>query len=246
MRLHELEGRLAEAVRSHENGSAQALSDAMHGLTEAEMPHTLIHSVRATPELLSSAAERSYLHANGFTKIVLLAGESYKLRLHLWWPGAAFGGRDVEDIHDHRWDFASCLLAGSYRYQEFHPGSVGSGCSAETYHAYTYRSPGDASSFPLTSLGRQRLSCVFDATLTAGTSYVLRAEVPHRVINDPGRFTASLMLQCTARRSQTHVYTARDLGPGVDVPITRLTPDDLDEQLRNYLAHTGRPPDVRS
>ncbi|MDH2387427.1 hypothetical protein QCN29_01220 [Streptomyces sp. HNM0663] len=246
MRLHELERRLAEAVRSHESGNAQALPDAMHSLAEPEVPHTLVHNLRAAPERLSSAAERSYLHANGFTKIVLLAGESYKLRLHLWWPDATPGGRHVEDIHDHRWDFASCLLAGSYRYQEFHAGSVASGASAETYHAYTYRSPGGGSSFPLTSLGRRRLRCVFDATLTAGTSYVLRAEVPHRVISDPGRFTASLMLQCTARRSRTYVYSTRDLGSGVHVPITRLTPDDLDGQLCSYLAHTGGAPDVRS
>lgn len=55
---------------------------------------------------LAEVASRSYVHANGFAKLVLHLGEAMAVRLHV------ARGASEDNIHDHRWPFASVVLAG--------------------------------------------------------------------------------------------------------------------------------------
>ena len=63
-------------------------------------------------EALADVAERSYLHPNGFAKIVLKVGGGYGIRLHVWHRQ---GGEWISDAnpHGHRWEFASWIVVGA-------------------------------------------------------------------------------------------------------------------------------------
>lgn len=77
----------------------------------------LFNDILSTPDWLEEIAKRSYIHSQGFLKIILLdgrEGSGYKLRLHIWDMDviSKFGAPFAEDKHEHRWDFVSTLLRG--------------------------------------------------------------------------------------------------------------------------------------
>ena len=58
---------------------------------------------------LSKIASKSYIHKNGFLKIVYETIEETVCRLHIYPVGASAD----KNIHDHRWDFSSVTICGS-------------------------------------------------------------------------------------------------------------------------------------
>jgi hypothetical protein len=229
MELPAIEQHLRISAAAHAEGDADAIGDGLKLLSASHDVVRLLSALRNDPKRLASAASRSYLHANGFLKIALLAGECFKLRLHLWMPSGSSLAQNNEDIHNHRWDFASHMLAGAYRYQEFAPAADGT-----PYFAYSYRSPKSGSFYPLQAHGTEHLQCIFDAIIQPRTSYTLRAEVLHRVIGCPDQLTATLVLQAAARRQSTEVFAMSDRGRFVAVPIERLSPVGLDHHLKAF------------
>lgn len=71
---------------------------------------------------LEEISKRSYTHALGFDKIVLMVDKSnpYKpeLRLHLWYPEKN-GVPLVESLHEHSFNFISTVLSGKLENQMF-------------------------------------------------------------------------------------------------------------------------------
>lgn len=68
-------------------------------------------------EALEPIARRSYIHSQGFRKIILIDGRDqlgYKLRLHTWpFNKARQEGAPLAEMkHEHRWNFVSRVLAG--------------------------------------------------------------------------------------------------------------------------------------
>jgi hypothetical protein len=60
---------------------------------------------------MREVSQRSYLHPNGFVKLVLHQLGDAKLRLHFW-----SGHQEAEEnIHNHRWVFASKVMTGLLR-----------------------------------------------------------------------------------------------------------------------------------
>jgi len=77
----------------------------------------LIDSMLANPNDLEEIAAESYDNPLGFGKLVLLDGKKFnqpgfKLRVHTWYPNA-LNRENVEKPHEHHWDYASSVLAGS-------------------------------------------------------------------------------------------------------------------------------------
>ena len=69
----------------------------------------LLQGLLADEQALQAVAARSYVHGNGFVKVVLLDEHGHKLRLHIWFAGSAC----EENIHDHRWSARSTVKFGS-------------------------------------------------------------------------------------------------------------------------------------
>jgi hypothetical protein len=58
---------------------------------------------------LAEIAAKSYIHKNGFIKLVYETIEETVCRLHIYPLGASAD----KNIHDHRWDFSSVTICGS-------------------------------------------------------------------------------------------------------------------------------------
>lgn len=82
----------------------------------------LLKEIINDEDKLLEISKRSYTHALGFDKIVLMVDKNtpYKpeLRLHLWYPEAN-GVPLVESLHEHSFNFISTVLSGKLENQMF-------------------------------------------------------------------------------------------------------------------------------
>lgn len=212
MTRYRLATRLADDLRSPAVESADRLHSALAPFAAPGAVRDLLCAALRDEQWLEAVRAGSYRHPNGFDKIVLYADHEHQLRLHVWRESAR--ETKVENIHNHRWDFASVIVLGGYRFQEFVPDPAG-----RQLHAYGYASERGAAAYSLQPLGQRGLTCSFDARLRAGTSYTLTSEVFHRVSNTPGRLTVSLVLQGPHRPdSAVLVFSEEHLASGRPIP----------------------------
>lgn len=215
------------------------VSTALRSATEPSVALTTLRNTAPLASLLqliqqdrSSLAELagcSYRHRNGFDKIVLASagGAGLKLVLHVW-PRQDLP--DEDHIHNHRWDFASVVLAGALRLDVYEPDHAG-----EPYSVMRYRSLPGPGNCELEPDGTMTVSVHASATMAVGSDYTWSADMLHRAYGVPGEMTATLIVQGRARRSDTSVLVpAQRVGaekPGVQA-VRRLRAD----QLRRTLA----------
>ena len=170
-----------------------------------------------TEAQLQSIARRSYRHGNGFLKIVLLEN-GYKLRLHIWLPGTPC----EENVHDHRWSFASTVLCGSLRSELFaYLGEDPAGEFREFRYEQRQAKP----------VGRARLLRLSTEVYRAGDAYCLPREVLHRIAHHGENLVATLM--CSAPQGEAGCRLLSDREERA--PATLNHPLDTDE-LRAALA----------
>lgn len=209
---------------------------------------TLISSLIQSPELLAKIAARSYWHGNGFLKVVLL-DQGYKLRLHIWFAGTSC----EENIHSHRWGFASHVLTGSLKSELWADAAnddlSASRCASKTgpansrsltlqtkEYVYTAKHQGGHTPVPAHKkfIGTACLQKLQDITQTAGASYLMTPDQLHR-INHPGQELVATII-CT---SPTQVLTNR-LFPTLANPNLQpanLSAEELKHALTRYLNH---------
>ena len=195
--------------------------------------HALLRDIVDSPKLISEIAARSYYHGNGFLKVVLL-DRGYKLRLHIWFKGSAC----EENIHSHRWAFASHVLTGALKSELW---ADAANDDAPTLTAAEYRYTAEHTCHKKVvkatkqALGHTALIKQQDVMQRAGTSYVMTQYQLHR-INHPGEALVATII-CTA---PTAVLTNR-LFPTTDVPKlhpAKLSMAELKLALLHYLAQT--------
>ena len=211
--------------RAHERADA-VLANWLRLQFHPVQVYALVQQIISNPALLAEVSARSYRHANGFLKVVLL-DRGYKLRLHVWFPGSAC----EENIHDHRWSFASTILAGglvseiwadttdpqAQQFPEF------------LYHAATPTQPSHKE-----FMGESLLTRVCTRSQPSGSAYVLEEQTLHRIINPGTSLVATLM--CTAPTGQGTtrlVTTANGIDPNVQPP--RIQPEELKLALQQFL-----------
>ena len=76
---------------------------------------------------IRSIAARSYAHGNGFNKVVLAEENGVVVRLHV------AEGASEDNIHDHRWSFASTVLTGALENVTFAESDDGVPCDELRY-----------------------------------------------------------------------------------------------------------------
>jgi hypothetical protein len=191
----------------------------------------LLDAVTSSAERLSATAAMSYDHPNKFSKIVLLKGirADWKLRLHIWWPDPAAKVKP-EDIHNHRWDFATVLLLGDYRAEEF---TAGTGeVKAEHYH---YFSPENGAAFRVVPQGPAVLERTAVAELHKGSAYTISHRQLHRVHASPGVLAASLLIQTPPRTDHTSVYADPETPfSAEEIPVSRMSPARVADEISRF------------
>lgn len=238
MNIGDIEEMLSVAVSAHLSGNQGALLAAITEVGEPAELAGLIRGLVSDEARLAACATRSYQHPNSFSKIVLLAGRapSWKLRMHLWWPRQVVPKHAAEHIHNHRWDFASVLLRGSYVAQEFVVDEEKEQDETGLYR-YEYFSPEGGDAFRLVLRGRAAVRPVLHAILPPGTSYVIHHEILHQIVSDPSRLTATLFLQGPALTASTEVYARETVRttPEGNVGVKGMQADRVVAELRRYL-----------
>lgn len=191
----------------------------------AERLEATLRNLLSQKESMQMIARNSYKHGNGFYKLVLAETEDFKLRLHVWEEGQAA----EENIHEHRWHFASTILYGqlqSEAYEEsFSP-------QAKSYREYVYQTQnGRAHKM---ELGPCRLQCTASSVRQRGDSYSMKPGVLHRIISNNGHATATLMCQSQASRGHNRMLSDEHVIP--DVEKRSLTTADVQRLLLSVLS----------
>jgi hypothetical protein len=172
---------------------------------------SLLDMVRTDPSLTDEVAARSYWHSNGFAKLLvhLDPATDVRLRLHVWSADRAAG---YENVHDHRWPFASMVLCGALEVEEFsdvdadRPGAVR--CTALRYDGADGRPDNrlvPTGKTGLRSMGRRRYG--------APGTHVCDTGVLHAVRALDGPLTSTLVVQGAARSRTARVYQRVDRAP---------------------------------
>jgi hypothetical protein len=236
----QLEAHVTNALSPRDIRNPQ-IRDLLTDLADRRALSSLIRTMLADPEQLSRTASESYTHDNGFDKIVILAPEhsGYKLRLHIWWPD--HDKPYTENIHDHRWDFASVVLTGSCRNQIFRRAKGG-----ESVHEYRYIRPEQRGSYVLSPVGEAEIYCTLDTSLVAGTYYTMHHTEFHRIVSDRLDLTSTLFLQSPPLQNWTHLFAPQVLVHSGQVQQRSFSTEELAEKLTQYLSHLEDVPIRRS
>jgi hypothetical protein len=177
---------------------------------------------------LRACAAESYRHGNGFYKVVLSQGAHYKLRLHVWLPGVSA----EENLHEHRWSFASTVLTGSL-HSEIHAEDVTA--SAMEYDEYLYLAKEGDSPPSQTYIGKTWLACVSTSVRRAGDYYAMNPNTLHRIVRTDGGLTATLMCQSSPARRSNRLLTRPGQVP--DVTQRYMDPGELSAVVERLLGH---------
>lgn len=150
-------------------------------------------------ELLSQIAENSYSHENGFDKIVLCSQNGLKLRLHCWLQSRI---DYTENIHNHRWDFCSYIISGSYISQVYVPSLFG-----EFKNEYFYLPRLNKEEYYLKLVGNKKLMLEEEINYKTGDFTFCSKETLHRVITNKKEDTITLFLQGDTEKEASNVYS---------------------------------------
>lgn len=146
---------------------------------------SLIGRITSDPFLNKRMIDESYYHLNGFDKIVLINRPNFKIRLHNFLPRPE--KRAMENIHDHRWNFASAMLRGSFNTDLF---ANGLRKDLKT-HSYTYHSNKVNDKYDTVYNGEVFLEKLTTIQVSEGENYFMPADVLHRIneMNTDGTVT---------------------------------------------------------
>lgn len=162
---------------------------------------SLLHWLLYNPD--SEQAERvaqcSYIHGNGFAKIVLGQGrDGSKLRLHFWKEGFSA----EENAHCHRWGFSSLILFGEINSESFIESTSE---SATSVGCYLYEKSQQTAA--ISKLGNISISSTGNTIRTSGDYYDMLQGQLHRISGTNGKPTATLLLQCPPTKSWNTLLT---------------------------------------
>ena len=162
-------------------------------------------ALAADPVAVSRIAIRSYLHANGFVKLVLCESGA-KLRLHMW---TRPGPEDTAgSLHNHRWNLASVILRGAMLLCTYEVEAYARDENCEML-AFTYRPVEGSTADLVTPAGRAGIRLAQVVRARQGSSFSCTAPTVHyaEAIDEP---TVTLVVHGSARRDETNVYRQND------------------------------------
>ncbi len=228
----------AAAVRElgrTDHGSV-AMLEFLDRVAVSETLLAIVAEILADGQQISEIAGRSVRHANGFEKLVLIAAHSAQIRLHIWWPAEPGQERPIENAHNHRWSFATTLLAGAYHATAFEH-QDGDGHFRFQYHKQGIDA---ASEYDLLHVGTASLVPTSVTQYVAGSSYWLDSRVVHRVSPvEHDKLTVTLVITSPPHRDNTDVFVPRETSLQVvgDTRHEPLTPADVTASLERIRAH---------
>jgi hypothetical protein len=228
--------RLLESVRQRvdaiDPSDVESLRVAVAKLARGPLLRSLLVALLTDERELAVIAQRSYLHGNGFYKLELLRHAGFKVRLHVWKPGTLA----EENIHDHRWAFASHVLAGELRSELFVDDASGDVLCAE--HRYVSRTEHSGPS--QRRVGAALLRCTERRVQRAGTTYSMTPESLHRIEHAGDRFVSTLMVSAPPLGGASRLLVEEGRYVDPDVAAVPLTLTEARSCVLENLCHMNR------
>ena len=191
------------------------------------------------PRILSNIKNNSYIHKNGFRKVVLAKELGYALRFHFYLVDDG-----DENIHDHRWrKMHSLILNGKLTAEYFHAVENG----GELYHRHIYSKTGNDIAYKVRYTGdTQRLAVVERVKHNSGEYYSMTSKEMHKIVasNEPVS-TLVLTEPVPEERTWCNLYNKHVISEAHDKETNerKLTYAELQEsltQLEHYLSESLR------
>ncbi len=130
----------------------------------------ILQTILGSESLVAQVVAQSYVHENGFLKIVIARDMNGRaLRLHRWAGHAENRG----NIHNHRWNFRSRILEGVLSFDEF---SIASG-AGRSLRRYEYLGGNMREALTCASARVRRAAT---GSRVAGEKYAMSATTLHR------------------------------------------------------------------
>ena len=196
---------------------------------KAQLAATL-RSLLADRQWVALAAAQSYAHPLGFDRLTLLSPRSYdcQLSLHVWWPDQE---TTVEDIHNHRFSFASVVLDGALEMQTFE--HANDSVPMEEYQA----TPGNKVGISqFRHVGDASLDCTLNSRMPAGSGYYLSSRTLHRIMTSSDtELTATLFLRGPIMQPSTAVFSDPSIRHRPDIARPTMAPQSFGERVASYL-----------
>jgi hypothetical protein len=189
----------------------------------------LLHDITSDRALAADVSRGSYWHSNGFAKLVVHVNDEpdFRLRLHVW-PEDDRHGSGYENVHNHRWPFASIVLGGAIQVEHFRevddfdqPGTVV--CNRLVYEA---AAPGRVGALRIE--GKRALRRIGAPLYPAGTVYFCDTTMLHTVARASNGTAATMMLAGAATGNDALVYQAVTREALADTNLA-IGPDEVQE-----------------
>lgn len=180
-----------------------------------------IEGLLRQPKQLADVVSGSYAHPNGFRKLVVgSAGDGTRVRVHHWPRGEA----EPSNVHNHRWAFASAIVAGGLRSALFTTLAE----HGEVVDRYLFEPSGPGGRYGLSRRGEERIAVTSIAEYGPGSTYALNSDQLHRVHAKPN--TLSVVISGPAERDRTDVFRSPTLASQPrELPLLQIA--DVRESL---------------
>lgn len=172
--------------------------------------------IERDPDKLEVATKFGYQHANGFQKVTLFKNSACCLRAHIWGDGIS----KAENIHTHRWGFASRVLLGSVSESRFELLKTG-----DPMDEFGYVRDPSAAQGTLGYLRSVELAHTEEVIHEESTIYSMSTQQIHRINDKHGGRLVTLVLTGTVRSPRSLVYASSGQRPVEDSDQNALTVD---------------------
>ena len=188
----------------------------------------LIKDILQDDLLCKQIASRSYFHYNGFDKIIIHESVMCKLRLHIWW---ASNVEYKENIHDHRWNFASWIVKGEYINEIYREDKDW----GELYREYYYKPKKEKQNYALEFVGLTQLRKESIEKLEEGKISLCNIGNLHKVTPLMGINTVTLFLQSSSILPFARVLNTENIIDSDNIQAISMKADYLSNQLNKLI-----------
>lgn len=189
----------------------------------------LIDNIIKDETQLLKIASQSYLHPNGFDKILLIDRRpKYALRLHLWNPKNSRDGH----IHNHEWDLSGIVIKGSYEWKLYEYDNGAS--SGSDFYCYECVYDKKYKEHTLIKEKKVKIKKIFDINISENSFYNLSASVIHK-ITATDKFSASLVIHGNNVKQKIKVISKEEIEKQVNKKYQYYLVDEIRILLEDFL-----------
>jgi len=188
----------------------------------------LVKEITNDSEWLRFICKKSYSHSNGFDKLTLFRGSNLRVRLHIYWLD---NKNKNPNIHDHRWNFSSFIIKGSYKSEIYEISDVGT--DKFLYHYYSQAS--NKQNYELDFIKKVKLAHIETKEYAENDINTGKAGEIHRIILNDEKLTVSLFITSNYENNYARVLTNDAKLKGEKLNSNNLTKKEVIKKLKSIL-----------